>query len=127
MTLRHRKQPGVSVQLRLNTVDETVSEIRFKSETNFSLRVGDSAPVELEAVLSDGSVIPHLEYSSDLELLQGTEFAYFEDGQGLVGLRPTPGRISITGGIAGQNAVASATLEVLEAPDQPRKTPPVRP
>lgn len=59
---------------------------------------------------SGGEVIPQAEYSSDLEVLRGGEYATLVDGLGLVALRPTPGEIPITLGFSQYGAVASATL-----------------
>ncbi len=116
ISLRHRTQPTLTTKLSLRAVEESVREVRLKGETSFSLPVGGSTSIEVEAVLAGGEVIPHAEYSSDLEVLQGGEYATFVDGLGLVTLRPTSGEVPITVGFFQRGAVASAVLSVREVP-----------
>ena len=106
------EDPAVRALFRLTTVDAAVNQVKLDGPDHFELFVGQSIPIEATAVLTSGHVIPHAQYSSDLDLLQGAQYAAVVDGLGVTALQPSPSRTPITIGFARAGGQANGTLSV---------------
>lgn len=110
--IRSLADVGVRATLRLTTVDAGIQQLRLHGPSNFQLYVGQALPIEVTAILSNGMVIPHAEYSSDLDLVTGSEYAAVVDGLGITALQPSPPNTPIAIGFFGGGGTASGTLSV---------------
>ena len=115
ITIRSTADPKIQTHLELTVVDATVVEVQVAGMEEFELTKGETQHLEVTARLSTGEVIPHCEYSSDLDVLTGDEFAVLVDGLGLVALRPCPPGTPITIGFSRGGATAKGRLWVRES------------
>jgi len=104
--------PSVQATLRLTTVDATIQQVRVEGSTTFDVYVGQGVPLEVTAVLSSGDVVPHAQYSSDLDVVTGSEFAAVVDGVGLSALKPSPPNTPIAIGFFRGGGTAAGTISV---------------
>ena len=88
ITIHSTANPNIRVSPSLTVVKATIEEVQVVGDRGFELFVGETRPLEATARLSTGQVIPHCEYSSDLDVVLGEEFATLVDGLGIAGLRP---------------------------------------
>jgi hypothetical protein len=115
ITIRTAADPRVQVSLELTVVEATVDNVQIVGDSEFDLTVGESRHLEATARLSTGHAIPHCEYSSDLDVVTGHEFATMVDGLGLAALRPCPPGIPIAIGFWRGGATAPGRLWVRPA------------
>lgn len=106
--------PSVRAVLRLTTVEATIQRVSLEGANHFQLYVGQALSIEASALLSSGDLIPHAQYSSDLDVVTGTEYAAVVDGQGITALQASPPNLPIAIGFLRGGGTAAATLSVRE-------------
>lgn len=106
--------PAAQTTVKLTTVDASIQSVSLAGPTTFELYVGQGVDIDATAVLSTGDVIPHAEYSSDLDVVTGSEFAAVVDGQGLVALQAAPAGTPINIGFLRGGGAAAGLLSVRE-------------
>lgn len=112
--IRSLADPSVKARLKLTTVDATIRQVRVEGPSDFQLYVGQAVPIEATAILSTGDLIPHVQYSSDLDLVTGSEYAAVVDGLGISALRASPPNTPIAIGFFRGGGSAAGTLSVRE-------------
>ncbi|MBX3172405.1 MAG: hypothetical protein KF760_33685 [Candidatus Eremiobacteraeota bacterium] len=106
--------PNVQATLKLTTINATIQQVRLEGPSDFQLHVGQAVPIEVTAILSSGEVIPHAQYSSDLDLVTGSEYAAMVDGLGISALTPSPPNTPMAIGFFRGGGSASGTISVRE-------------
>lgn len=103
---------SVQTTLRLTTVDATIEQVRVEGPSDYHLYAGQALAIEATALLSNGEVTPHVQYSSDLDILSGSKYATVVDGVGIAALQPSPPNTPITIGFVQGGGTAAGTISV---------------
>ena len=112
ITIHSLADPSVQATLKLTTVDATIQQVRVEGPTAFDVYTGQVVPLEVTAVLSSGEVVPHAQYSSDLDVVKGSEFAAIVDGLGISPLKASPRNTPIAIGFFRGGGTAAGTISV---------------
>jgi len=103
---------SVQTSLQLTTVDATIEQVWVDGPSDFPLYAGQALAIEGTALLSNGELIPHVQYSSDLDILRGSQYATVVDGLGIVALQPSPPNTPISIGFVQGGGTAAGTISV---------------